>query len=355
MRIAARWMVTFVGFPLGGFASMLVVGPIDDPWAAAVGGLITGLAIGVAQALGLSRGGPPPRRWIAATALGMTVGLTVGAAVVDYATDLTALVVQGVGLGLAVGTAQAFTLRPRLGRLALAWPAALAASWAIGWAVTTVAGVQVDQQFTVFGLDRTNERKALCSPQVQRRSRQLVHASGTSITQRLARVSALHPWRIVTVWGLILAASVLAIGTLIGSAFNSDGSITSNPDSVQAEKVLGDNFSQEDRIDDAVVIYSAGLTSDAREFKAFVAGVRSSIEDTGATEQVRDPYAAAGSGLSEDGHAAVVTLVLGPDPEVGMEKVLDKVAAAELTPLSRSTSPASTPSTTTSPSSPSRT
>lgn len=151
VRIAARWMVTSAGFPLGGFAAMLLVGPVEDPWTAAVGGLITGLSIGVAQALGLGRGGPPPGRWIVATALGMTVGLTVGAAVVDYATDLTALVVQGVVCGLAVGTAQAFTLRPRLGRLALAWPAALASTWAIGWAVTTVAGVRVDQQFTVFG------------------------------------------------------------------------------------------------------------------------------------------------------------------------------------------------------------
>jgi RND superfamily putative drug exporter len=155
------------------------------------------------------------------------------------------------------------------------------------------------------------------------------HSKSSSITQRLARVSALHPWRILYVWGLVLAVSVLAAGTLIGSAFNSDGSITSNPDSVKAEKVLGDNFSQEDRIDDAVVIYSAGLTSDAPEFKAFVEGVRSSIEDTGATEDVRDPYAAAGSGISEDGHAAVVTLVLGPDPENGILAVLDKVTAAD--------------------------
>src|SRR4051794_35899215 len=94
------------------------------------------------------------------------------------------------------------------------------------------------------------------------RDGQLAHASGKSITQTLAEVSAVHPWRVLTAWGLILAASVVAIGTLIGSAFNSDGSITSNPDSVVAEQVLADNFSQADRIDDAVVIYSTQLTSD---------------------------------------------------------------------------------------------
>ena len=109
---------------------------------------------------------------------------------------------------------------------------------------------------------------------------QLVHASGTSITQRLARTAAVHPWRVVVAWGLILAASVVAIGGLIGSAFTSDGSITSNPDSVRAEQVIADNFSQADRIDDAVVIYSAALTTDTPGFRAFVGDVRSSIEST---------------------------------------------------------------------------
>ena len=154
-------------------------------------------------------------------------------------------------------------------------------------------------------------------------------APSASFTQYLARVSAHHPWRILAVWGLILAASVVAVGTLIGSAFTSDASLTTSPDSVQAEQVIADNFSQDDRIDDAVVIYSAQLTSDDPEFEGFVTDVRSSIEGTGRTEIVRDPYAADQSGISEDGHAAVVTLVLGDDSETGIVDVLDEVVAAD--------------------------
>ena len=93
--------------------------------------------------------------------------------------------------------------------------------------------------------------------------------------------------------------------------------------------MIADNFSQADRIDDAVIIYSADLTSDDPEFKAFVTDVRSSIEATGATETVRDPYAADQSGISDDGHAAVVTLVLGHDPETGIVEVIDEVVAAD--------------------------
>ena len=89
-----------------------------------------------------------------------------------------------------------------------------------------------------------------------------------SFTQYLARASAVHPWRVLTAWGLILAASVVAIGSLIGSAFTSDGTITTNPDSARAEQVIADNFSQGDRIDEAVIIHSVTLTTDTPEFKS---------------------------------------------------------------------------------------
>ncbi len=161
------------------------------------------------------------------------------------------------------------------------------------------------------------------------RESQLARMGGTSLTQRLARAAAVHPWRIVVAWGLVLLASLVAIATLIGSAFTSDGDITSNPESARAAAVIDENFSHGDRIDDAVVVYSADLSSDDPQFQAFVADVRSSIEATGAAETVRDPYAAHGSGLSEDGHAAVVTLVLGHDPATGIVDVIEEVEAAD--------------------------
>jgi RND superfamily putative drug exporter len=166
------------------------------------------------------------------------------------------------------------------------------------------------------------------STRPQERDDRLVHASGTSITQRLARSAALHPWRVVAAWGLILAAAVVAIGTLLGSAFNSDASLTTTPDSAKAEKVIADHFSQDERIDEAVIIHSTELSAKSPEFKAFVADVRSSIEATGAA-QTRDPYAPDQPAISEDGHAAVVTLVLGHDAETGIAKVLDEVVSAD--------------------------
>lgn len=158
---------------------------------------------------------------------------------------------------------------------------------------------------------------------------QLVHASTPSITQRLSRVAAVRPWRVIAAWGLILAVAVVAIASLFGSAFTSDASVTTSPDSVRAKKVMAENFSQTDRIDEAVVIHSTKFQADTQEFKVFVAEVRSAIEDTGAVQTVRDPYATDRPAISQDGHAVVVTLVLGPEAATGIAKVLDEVVEAD--------------------------
>ena len=150
-RVIGRWMTSFAGFPLGGLAAKVIAGPIDATTAALVGGAIGGAVLGAAQSWGMGRGGPASRIWVAATALGFALGLTIGATVVDFGTDVTSLVVQGAICGAAVGAAQALALGQRAGRLAILWPLALAALWALGWAITTVAGVKVDEQFTVFG------------------------------------------------------------------------------------------------------------------------------------------------------------------------------------------------------------
>jgi hypothetical protein len=150
-RTFGRWMVTFIGFPIGGYAAYLITGRVDSLLPALLGGLLTGASLGAVQAWGLGRNRPSTRAWVAATALGLMIGLGLGSALVDYDTNLSALITQGAVSGLAVGLAQGVVLLPRLGLLALAWPAYLAAAWAVGWAVTTVAGIDVDLQFTVFG------------------------------------------------------------------------------------------------------------------------------------------------------------------------------------------------------------
>jgi hypothetical protein len=79
------------------------------------------------------------------------VGLVAATSLVGFGTGLADLVVQGAVCGAAVGILQALALRPLLGPRVVAWPVALSAIWAGAWAITVAAGVQVDQQLSVFG------------------------------------------------------------------------------------------------------------------------------------------------------------------------------------------------------------
>jgi len=151
VRTVGRWMVSFAGYPLGGFAALLLTGPVDGPGPALAGGLLTGVILGAVQAWAIGQSCLRPLTWVLATGAGMMTGVAVGAASVDYQTDLSSLVVQGAVTGTVVGIAQAAVLYRRLGALVLVWPLFLCGTFALGWAVTTYAGIDVDQQFTVFG------------------------------------------------------------------------------------------------------------------------------------------------------------------------------------------------------------
>jgi hypothetical protein len=60
-------------------------------------------------------------------------------------------VVQGAISGAVVGLAQSVVLVRLVGWRAFGWPVSLGAIWAIGWAVSTAIGIQVDDRYTIFG------------------------------------------------------------------------------------------------------------------------------------------------------------------------------------------------------------
>ena len=109
-----RWLPTFVGFIAGGALATAVAGRVDALPAAAAGGVLAGAVIGAGQWLALRRRLPSAGWWIAATAAGQAVGLAAGAALVGYRTDLRALAVQGLITGVGVGVLQALVLRPHV-------------------------------------------------------------------------------------------------------------------------------------------------------------------------------------------------------------------------------------------------
>jgi hypothetical protein len=147
-----RWAAVAVAFPIAGLVGWKISGPVDAVAPALVGGALTGAGLGAVTwwaakgTLGL------PAAWIGSTALGYAVGLAAGAALVGYETDIGSLALMGLVSGAALGAAQGVALAqqgdPRLG---LAWGAAMPVLFAVSWCATTVIGVSVEDQFTVFG------------------------------------------------------------------------------------------------------------------------------------------------------------------------------------------------------------
>ena len=145
-----RWTATFVGFPLAGVVARGAVGNIDGASAAALGGLVGGLTLGTLQATigGLARG--QRVRWVLGTGVGLAVGLTAGAAAIDYRTDAASLVLLGAISGAVVGAAQAASsVMGAADRLR--WMLATPVLWAVGWLITANVIVDADRQHAVFG------------------------------------------------------------------------------------------------------------------------------------------------------------------------------------------------------------
>jgi hypothetical protein len=143
------WTAGFVAFIVGGALATALTGRINDVGSALIGGMVAGAVIGTGQWL-VARRLLDAQTWIPATALAMGIGLMVGAWVVGYGTSLGELALMGFITGIPLGVAQAYLLRDRVAN-AWVWAAAMPLLWALGWTVTTAGGIDVDQQFAVFG------------------------------------------------------------------------------------------------------------------------------------------------------------------------------------------------------------
>ena len=97
-----------------------------------------------------------PWPWIAATSVGMSAGLGVGAAVVDYSVGRGDLMLMGAVTGLAVGVLQALVLARQGFAGAVWWAVANPPTWALAWLISSyVISANIDERFTNFGASGT--------------------------------------------------------------------------------------------------------------------------------------------------------------------------------------------------------
>jgi hypothetical protein len=144
------WGAAFLGFPIGGAAAYLLLGPIETVGTAVVAGAVAGAAIGVAQWLVLRWRLPLSALWVLATAGAMAIGLGLGQVLLGDDTAMQPLLLRGLITGIAIGAAQAALLRGVL-PTPVVWAVVVTLAWALGWAVTAAAGIDLPRKWAVFG------------------------------------------------------------------------------------------------------------------------------------------------------------------------------------------------------------
>ena len=93
----------------------------------------------------------------------------------------------------------------------------------------------------------------------------------SGLTERLARTSALHPWRAIGLWAVLVVLAVFAVGSLLGSGLTSDIKFRADkPDSLVGQELLEQRLTGPRQITDFVVVRSATGTVDDPAFKAYV-------------------------------------------------------------------------------------
>jgi hypothetical protein len=144
------WGAAFLGFPIGGAAATLLVGPIDTVGAAAIGGAVAGGVIGAAQWLVLRRRLPLSVLWIPVTAGAMALGLALAHLVLGDGTTTLPLLLRGLIVGAAIGAAQAALLRGVV-RTPTIWAAIVPVGWALAWPISAGIGLDLTLKWAVFG------------------------------------------------------------------------------------------------------------------------------------------------------------------------------------------------------------
>jgi RND superfamily putative drug exporter len=121
------------------------------------------------------------------------------------------------------------------------------------------------------------------------------------VTERLARASSRHPWRVLLGWlGAIVVALGLAV-TLLPGNLTTQGHVTNNPESVQAERIFSRDFPPDPRgVDELIVVRSATETVEAPGYRRFVAGLLARTKATGVV------YRSAELRVSPDRHALLI-------------------------------------------------
>ena len=88
------------------------------------------------------------------------------------------------------------------------------------------------------------------------------------MTERLARASARRPWLVIASWAAAIVVSFALVATLLDGVLSSEARVTGNPESAQAEELIGERFpaskvAAQRGITEVVVVRTVGIVRPA--------------------------------------------------------------------------------------------
>ena len=128
-------------------------------------------------------------------------------------------------------------------------------------------------------------------------------------TERLARVCGGHPWRTILAWIGAIVLAVAAAAVFLPGNLTSNGHVTGNPESKQAEDLVYGHFPPDpNAADELVVVRSPTHTVDDPRFKEFMTSLYNQALPTGVVYHARSYLDSAGPLVSADRHAALIEI-----------------------------------------------
>ncbi len=135
-------------------------------------------------------------------------------------------------------------------------------------------------------------------------------------SESLARSSALHPWRTVSIWVLIVVAALAITSQLFESAITTEDSFIGEPESAVAERLIETRLLGSEKITEFLIVASESLTVDDPAFREFVGSLTADVSELAPEfiEGVFDYYTVGDESMvSNDRHTTTVNVVMAGD------------------------------------------
>src|SRR5215218_7698843 len=157
----------------------------------------------------------------------------------------------------------------------------------------------------------------------------LVRSRGFS-PRRLAAIAVARPRRVLAAWAVVALVGFALISGLLGSALSSEGDVTNNPESKQAEDLIDERFPEREALDEVVIVRSDEVTVTSAAFRERVGSLAEELGGSDGVEEVSSYLDPGGEILvSSDAHATILPVVLAGDEEESIDDVVEIVRRAD--------------------------